>query len=442
MNKNFIVGNDSDTQGTVLGMCGKDMCVIPTEELDKYNKLLVTGNTGTGKTFNVLLSYVFQLIKRGESAIINDPNGEIYARTALEFESAGYRVRVFNPSFPDHSDGFNALSTGNYGYDYGTLYLCKYIMSRAREGELYKEGSEWFTVLGNDVKVLLEALLQYVGKRETYDRKKSLGVVYDLLNNDTDLMQGIYVGIKGSSHPSEKKLSVFCQMTKKRKKDAIDKAKELLVEFSNPALRKITEYNDLDFSLCFKEKCAYFVINDNSPVMTLLWDTAYNRIHARNRVIKEFESDIPVNFILDEFGNMPINLQWKFPVDYDGARTIACVQSLEDLPKQPVHFNVCVLLGGKLDDYTKDVFTAMCPATKSQSGEICSTLEALITMDGKSLTVFLPAEHEAFMLTKRNCDDYHTLKKCYLKKYTPVRLNQVDFYTTETVINNQSQSDE
>lgn len=429
MNKNFIVGND--TKGTVLGLCGKNICAISEEELDEYKKLLVIGNAGTGKTFNVILSYVFQLIKRGESAIINDPNGEVYARTAIAFEAAGYRVRVFNPSYPNHSDGFNALSTGNYGYEFGTLYLCKWIMSRAKEGELYKEGSEWFTPLGNDVKVLLEAIIQYVGKQEVYDRLKSIGVLYEIVANDNDLLQSLYNGVKDTYHPSEKKLAQFCQMPKKRKKYAIEKVKDLLREFDNPALRKVTEYNDLDFSLCTKEKCAYFVINDNTPVMSLLWDTAYNRIHSQKRIANKSESGIPVNFVLDEFNGFPITLQWKFPVDCDGVRTIACVQSLEDIPRQPVHFNVCMLLGGKIDDYTKDVFSTMCPATKIQSGELCSTLEAIVTMDGKSLMVFLPADNEAFMLSKRNCDIYHTLKRYSLKRYTPVRLKPIQFYSTD-----------
>ena len=46
----------------------------------------------------------------GESAIITDSKGELYADTAELFRRRGYEVKVFNLVNPEHGDSWNCMS--------------------------------------------------------------------------------------------------------------------------------------------------------------------------------------------------------------------------------------------------------------------------------------------------------------------------------------------
>lgn len=440
MSNVFEICKTMDTTGIIFGTHNGDVVSLSSDKLNQYGNIIAIGGAGTGKTFNVNLNYIFQLIKRGESAVINDPFGEIYMRTVAKFESEGYRVRVFNPANPKHSDGFNALSTGNYGYMYGTMFLCQEIMNGADRSELYREDSEWLTQLGSDVKGLLDAVLQYVGKREVglYDKKKSLAAVYDLLNDDTDLLQSAYLSVKGTHHPSCGKLGSFCQKSKKRKKDAIDKVKEMLEPFVMGSARELTTTNDLDFSLCGKEKCAYFIISDNSYLSNFLWKIAIHRIMATENARKNISVSVPINFVVDNCEELPLSLQGLFPVNKCGVRphlrTLICQQGFEDVLYPLSSFDVCLLLGsgGNNDEQTLQLFLTLCQSdTVSESEQAKISPTDLRKMKKTEVAAFVPSENTALMLNKIDYAEYHKLKRSFVKNYVPVRLRPVRFYSTD-----------
>lgn len=95
--------------GIILGeRNGAAICLPADTRLNRH--IAVFGASGTMKSRGVIRPALFNIIKRGESAIITDSKGELYADTAELFRKNGYEVRVFNLVNPEHGDSWNCMS--------------------------------------------------------------------------------------------------------------------------------------------------------------------------------------------------------------------------------------------------------------------------------------------------------------------------------------------
>jgi len=74
------------------------------------NHTFVIGPTGCKKSRVTVYTTVASIIESGESAIINDPKGEIYKRTSLRAKELGANIVLLNFRKPSNSNGWNPLS--------------------------------------------------------------------------------------------------------------------------------------------------------------------------------------------------------------------------------------------------------------------------------------------------------------------------------------------
>lgn len=74
------------------------------------NHSLIIGPTGCKKSRVVGFSTIASIIDNGESAIINDPKGELYKRTSAKARSRGADVFVINLRNTKYSDSWNPLT--------------------------------------------------------------------------------------------------------------------------------------------------------------------------------------------------------------------------------------------------------------------------------------------------------------------------------------------
>ena len=71
---------------------------------------LIIGSTGSKKT-RLFAMPMLELMRRAEeSVVVTDPKGELYDLTAQLFEDSGYKVDVVNLRDPSHSSGWNPLA--------------------------------------------------------------------------------------------------------------------------------------------------------------------------------------------------------------------------------------------------------------------------------------------------------------------------------------------
>ena len=95
--------------GILLGKRNcKAVCLPADTRLNRH--IAVFGASGTGKSRGFIRPALFNIIQRGESAIITDSKGELYADTAELFRQHGYEVKVLNLVNPEHGDSWNCMS--------------------------------------------------------------------------------------------------------------------------------------------------------------------------------------------------------------------------------------------------------------------------------------------------------------------------------------------
>lgn len=85
------------------------------------NHTLVIGPTGCKKSRVTVYTTVASIIEAGESAVINDPKGEIYRRTSARAQELGADVVVLNFRKPSCSYGWNPLAQAKKFQDAGKL---------------------------------------------------------------------------------------------------------------------------------------------------------------------------------------------------------------------------------------------------------------------------------------------------------------------------------
>ena len=139
--------------GTVLGEYkGKAVCMPKDTRLNRH--ITIFGASGTMKSRAIIRNALFQDIKRGESVIITDSKGELYADTSELFRKNGYDVKVFNLVNPEHGDSWNCMSDLN-GDTLMAQILTNVIIGNTSsgKGDHFWDGGE-----GN----LLKALILYV----------------------------------------------------------------------------------------------------------------------------------------------------------------------------------------------------------------------------------------------------------------------------------------
>ena len=86
---------------------------------DKDTHTLILGSTGSKKTRLFAMPMMNIIAKAGESVICTDPKGELFERTSGLFAREGYRILVINLREPLRSNGWNPLATAQDYYRQG-----------------------------------------------------------------------------------------------------------------------------------------------------------------------------------------------------------------------------------------------------------------------------------------------------------------------------------
>ena len=161
------------TEGILLGKRNcKAVCLPADTRLNRH--IAVFGASGTGKSRGFIRPALFNIIRRGESAIITDSKGELYADTAELFRQHGYEVKVLNLVNPEHGDSWNCMS------DLGGDTLLAQVLTNVIIGNTSSGKTDhfWDNGEGN----LLKALILYVDLDHTRSpEEKNLPAVYEML---------------------------------------------------------------------------------------------------------------------------------------------------------------------------------------------------------------------------------------------------------------------
>ena len=291
----------SQADGIILGeRKGSAVCLPIDTRLNRH--IAVFGASGTMKSRGVIRPALFNIIKRGESAIITDSKAELYADTAELFRKNGYEVKVFNLVNPQHGDSWNCMS--DLGGD--TLLaqvLTNVIIGNTSEG---KGDHFWDNGEGN----LLKALILYVDlDRSRSPESKNLASVYQMLvQNSVRQLTALFEKLP-LDHPARAPYNLFAQASDTVRAGIVLGLGTRLQVLQNEAVRRIISRSEIDLTAPGRRKCAYFVIlSDQDTTMAFLSSLFFSFLFIKlvryADSTPEMRCAVPVNLILDEFNNI------------------------------------------------------------------------------------------------------------------------------------------
>ena len=296
-----------ETTGTILGM-EKDGKVISLPLDSPLNKhTAIYGASGTGKSRCFSRPQILQCSARGESIIVTDPKGELYADTATYLLNLGYNVKVFNLVDPQYSDSWNCL--GEIAKDPNQMELmaqtfCDVVIKNTSGA---KSDHFWDSAEMS----LLKGLCLYVVGGDRYNNsEKNIGTVYELLTNNDDRQLGEKFGALPDGHSSLPSWNIYRKAGDNVRGNIIIGLGARLQVFQADIIKKITQFNEIDMELPAREKCAYFVImSDQESTLNFLSSLFFSFLFIRLVKYADVHGkggkcDVPVNFILDEFPNI------------------------------------------------------------------------------------------------------------------------------------------
>ena len=327
------------------------------------NHSILIGTTNSGKTFSVILQMIELVCMSGECAVINDPKGELYEYTAKQFEEAGYEIIKLNLVNAKASDAWAPLElawdTWKKAYMDHQEALKKW---KAEETTFTPaEKAEWLDRLPEpDYSQAIE-FLKDLANSLTYDpnvkdpfwndsaRDCIIGMAAFLMEEavrNGDMTDGIinFKAIKLGLNYADVKLTKEQQKALQVRSDNIlgavlEKSRRLddtshmyLMDYCNAPeqtrqsikkvlatkidiltmneqIMRMTSYSDFDMkALGQKKMVIYLIVHDEKktyyPLVTIFLKQLYEVIINEARGNKG-RLPIPVNVILDEFGNCP-----------------------------------------------------------------------------------------------------------------------------------------
>lgn len=334
--------------GVVLGMEQQNKCHkvwLDTED----THTLVIGTTRSGKTRTMIFPTIWTLAHAGESMVLSDPKGELYARTSEFLKKQGYKVILLDFRNPRRGNKWNPMNQIVKAIEEGDQSLAaelawdiaNMISPHSGKGErIWTDGQQ----------SVLAALILGVAMEADSKEQKHLTSVYHTLIEygktviTEDGMQIIPLNLFFESLPQghiAKSAFGTAQLAPSRTRGSFftGVSSELKL-FADPSISYLTSQQDHIIENIGKEKTAVFlVIPDEKSTRHILASLYISQCYTSLvQVATENNDRLPVrtHFLLDEFGNLPAISEFDKKITVSAGRGIRytlIVQDFQQLKK-------------------------------------------------------------------------------------------------------------
>lgn len=274
---------------------------------------LIIGDTGSMKTLKFVLPLIYSCAMANESMVIVDPKGELVRKSGTFLEKRGYKKIVLNwrrpQESPDHWNPFervqNAYDNGESGKDDSENYLNDLLQSLFF-GRTEKGKDPYWNELSGQIARGISKLILKIGEklsmksiiewRHTKMKDGTLQNCFLALPTDSDIYQD---------------LAGFMNLTAENTRTCIESTFDQLTSLFT-ASKALTEMmSDTSFKVenIGKEKTAIFLVVPDEKttyhfLATLFITQCYESL-LENADLYGGVLPVRVNFILEEFCNMP-----------------------------------------------------------------------------------------------------------------------------------------
>jgi len=288
---------------------------------DSDTHSLIIGSTGSKKSRLFAMPMLEIMRRSGESVVVTDPKGELYDTTAKAFEDSGYRVYVVNLRDPSKSNGWNPLTIArtfqNDGNTEKAVSIVNDFAFAMMAGEQGNGGNSKFwehtsiSMLQGLALMMVEgtkyfpddtvnlATLQHLAEHFKQGRCSYLPGVMDLLEyypqNSTARFN--LIAASGGSENTFDNVKVSYNAPMQRL-------------YAQSALVSMLSINEVDFTRLGLEKTIIYLIMPDEKttlhkIISLIVKLCYEQLIDLAQNQPKNTLPVRVNFLLDEFSNLP-----------------------------------------------------------------------------------------------------------------------------------------
>jgi type IV secretory pathway TraG/TraD family ATPase VirD4 len=291
-----------------------------------FRHLLLIAPTGSGKTTSYIIPNILNL--KDTSAVVTDPSGEIYQKTAGYMRTQGFHIKVINVRDLEHSLKFNPLHRANTHTEIKKVsdVLVNSAFSDSRgDQQFWNDGAK--NIINILIRCLKQESIEYQNLHNLRHLLNSFGCDGTPLNSfiarNTENDQATFNEFKGFISNDDKVIQ-----------GAVATAKIALDKFSDPEMCSLTAKETLNFESLRKEKTVLYLIIPEHEIkyygffLSLLYSQLFSFSMESE---KEGERYLPIFFLLDEFGNTGAIPNFSSLITTLRKRNCSCSIVLQDI---------------------------------------------------------------------------------------------------------------
>lgn len=265
---------------------------------DSFKNILVTAQTGAGKSSCICIPTCFNLIGNA-SFCVNDPSGEIAEKVTGALMKAGYDIKIINYTKPGFG-GFNPLRRVKNRSD--AQKISEQIIYTA----LGRGGKDpfWNVSASSCLSLFVELACSLP------EEQRTMSSVIQMINTfsyNPEAIDKLVVRAKNPVLLQEYK--VFVSYDPKVVQSVIATVKAATKIFSDPFVAVTTAYDSIDFEACRKMPTAIFFNNSvtNMKYFGVITSIFFEQFFAEILSRIPDKKELPVFFLIDEASSLYLN---------------------------------------------------------------------------------------------------------------------------------------
>lgn len=292
---------------------------------DSFDHTLIIGSTGSGKTICEIIPLIFNLGYAGESMIVNDTKGELYATTSDFLKKQGYKIKVINLRDALASDGWNPLHLPYKYYKNGNIDLAGDLIENFAKS-LTKNLSSKDMYWEKSANAVLTALCYAIIEDAPTEDQVHLFSIYNMLvehgSKTIDRFNSLDLYFQQKPFGNLAKMSYATGSFAKGETRAtlFSVLATVIKMFSDTGIANLTSRTDFELDDIGKQKTAVFLVipdekKSRHELASLFIEQSYQALINNAQSFDNGKLPIRVNYILDEFSSMPpIDMSTKIAV--------------------------------------------------------------------------------------------------------------------------------
>lgn len=311
----FLTTNNArkwDKGGPIIGKY-KDKYIYDGSD----NHVGIFAATGGMKTRRFVLPMLFSILYAGESAIVHDPKAELYHRTSGLAQKLGYKTIVLNFRDPRHSNAWNPLDEAVRMIHNGNATGAKEsiddlfsILSPTPPRARDPYWAESARCLG----AALTEMLMACGDENEVNFRSVYSLLEDMCGDNDDFSGNIAEVLELMETDSLIKSDILASAINagNTMRCIISSTKNAISLFvRNRALLNMMSQTDFTIEDCINKKTVIYLITPDekttySQLVALFVKQSYQLITEYAQSNEMGRLSIRMNYILEEFGNLPI----------------------------------------------------------------------------------------------------------------------------------------